>query len=228
MAELSGPEIGASAAEGSGADTSAAGLGAASLDEPAAKDADPGDDESSKSCKTCKKKDKKKRKRSAADLKKDLAAQRKMLLDKQAELNRWDDDAKADARKWFGSDSDETRASLQDRVGKELALKDQMSKNPDAFFQDADPSNPNRYAYVYPADTTHQVYLDSQYYSAPLTGEDSRAGALSHEMSHFNDIGGTRDFAYGSTNALGLAQSNPGDALRNADNFEYYLEKGGK
>ena len=43
-------------------------------------------------------------------------------------------------------------------------------------------------------------------------------------MSHFEDVGGTKDHVYGETDALQLATTDPAKALENADNFEYYLE----
>jgi peptidyl-Lys metalloendopeptidase len=43
-------------------------------------------------------------------------------------------------------------------------------------------------------------------------------------MSHFDVVAGTDDFAYGQTAAKSLATSNPDDAVRNADNHEYFAE----
>lgn len=43
-------------------------------------------------------------------------------------------------------------------------------------------------------------------------------------MSHFNDVDGTDDFAYGADDAKQLAKEDPTQALYNADNFEFYLE----
>lgn len=44
--------------------------------------------------------------------------------------------------------------------------------------------SPNVYAFVYPSDRNHNVYLCGVYFSIP--GE--RAETLIHEMSHFNDV----------------------------------------
>ncbi len=83
----------------------------------------------------------------------------------------------------------------------------------------------NTYAYVFPTDTsTHTVYVCHQFDLAPTTGTDSKAGTLIHEMSHFNDIGLTKDYVYGQTAAMSLAVSNPGNAIMNADNHEYFAE----
>jgi peptidyl-Lys metalloendopeptidase len=79
------------------------------------------------------------------------------------------------------------------------------------------------YAYVYPAQP-YNVYLCKAFWSAPVSGTDSRGGTIIHELSHFNAVAGTDDFAYGQTNAKALAISNPAKALDNADNHEYFAE----
>lgn len=79
------------------------------------------------------------------------------------------------------------------------------------------------YAYVYPTQP-YQIYVCNAFWSAPNTGTDSKAGTLIHEMSHFNVVAGTDDWAYGQTAAKSLATSNPGRALDNADNHEYFAE----
>jgi len=81
------------------------------------------------------------------------------------------------------------------------------------------------YAYVYPTDTTHTIYLCQAFWgSADAGGFDTKAGTLIHELSHFNNIGATGDWAYGTPAARDLARSNPGRAITNADNYEYFCE----
>lgn len=79
------------------------------------------------------------------------------------------------------------------------------------------------YAYVYPTQP-YKIYLCNAFWSAPMTGTDSKAGTLVHEMMHFNVIAGTDDWAYGQTAAKSLARSNPKKALDNSDNHEYFAE----
>ena len=81
----------------------------------------------------------------------------------------------------------------------------------------------NVYAYVYP-NQPYNIYLCGAFWAAPLTGTDSKAGTLIHEMSHFNVVAGTDDFAYGQTAARNLAISNPNNAVQNADSHEYFAE----
>jgi peptidyl-Lys metalloendopeptidase len=79
------------------------------------------------------------------------------------------------------------------------------------------------YAYVYP-NQPYKIYLCNAFWTAPMTGTDSKAGTLIHEMSHFTIVADTDDFVYGQTAARNLAINNPDNAVRNADNHEYFAE----
>ena len=81
----------------------------------------------------------------------------------------------------------------------------------------------NYYAYVYP-NQPYKIYLCKVFWQAPPSGTDSQAGTLIHEMSHFDVVAGTDDFAYGKTAAMNLANTNPNDAVKNADSHEYFAE----
>lgn len=87
--------------------------------------------------------------------------------------------------------------------------------------------NQNYYAYVYPTQP-YQIYVCRAFWSAPLTGTDSKAGTLIHETSHFNNVAGTDDIVYGQSGARNLAASDPDSALDNADNHEYFAENNPK
>jgi peptidyl-Lys metalloendopeptidase len=81
----------------------------------------------------------------------------------------------------------------------------------------------NYYAYVYPT-KPYFIYLCKVFWLAPLAGTDSQGGTLIHEMSHFNVVASTDDYVYGQTGAHSLAQTNPDNAIMNADNHEYFAE----
>jgi peptidyl-Lys metalloendopeptidase len=81
----------------------------------------------------------------------------------------------------------------------------------------------NYYAYVYPSQP-YKIYVCKAYWSAGMTGTDSKAGTMVHEMSHFNVVAGTDDHAYGQSAAASLAISNPSKAVDNADSHEYFAE----
>ncbi len=81
----------------------------------------------------------------------------------------------------------------------------------------------NYYAYVYPTQP-YKIYVCNAFWSAPATGTDSKAGTLVHEMSHFNVVAGTDDWAYGQTACKSLATRSPKKAIDNADSHEYFAE----
>jgi peptidyl-Lys metalloendopeptidase len=79
------------------------------------------------------------------------------------------------------------------------------------------------YAYVYPTQP-YTIYVCKAFWSAPMSGTDSKGGTLVHEMSHFNAVAGTDDLAYGQQAAGQLAASDPEKAIQNADSHEYFGE----
>ncbi|MCH4293620.1 M35 family metallo-endopeptidase [Shewanella sp. 3B26] len=79
------------------------------------------------------------------------------------------------------------------------------------------------YAYVYP-NQPYKIYLCSAFWSAPVSGTDSKGGTIVHEMSHFDVVAGTDDVVYGQSGAKNLAQTNPDQAIQNADSHEYFAE----
>ena len=79
------------------------------------------------------------------------------------------------------------------------------------------------FAYVYP-NQPYKVYMCRAFWNANELGTDSRAGTIIHELSHFNAVAGTDDVVYGQSGAQNLADSNPDQALNNADSHEYFAE----
>jgi len=79
------------------------------------------------------------------------------------------------------------------------------------------------FAYVYPAQP-YTVYVCKAFWTAPLTGTDSRGGTMLHELSHFDVVAGTDDHVYGHEGAAELARSSPERAINNADSHEYFGE----
>jgi len=74
-------------------------------------------------------------------------------------------------------------------------------------------------AYVDPANPD-RIYLGERYFEA---GENSQAGVLTHEMSHFNSIGATNDITLGGAGQLLKTLMLPStDALGNAQSYAVY------
>ena len=68
------------------------------------------------------------------------------------------------------------------------------------------------------------IWLCGAFWNLPATGEDSQAGSMVHELSHWF---GTVDSRYGCRNCQALASSSPMIAISNADNTEYFAENFG-
>jgi peptidyl-Lys metalloendopeptidase len=83
--------------------------------------------------------------------------------------------------------------------------------------------NESYYAYVYP-NQPYKIHVCKAFWSAPMTGTDSKGGTLVHEMSHFTAVAGTDDWVYGQAAAANLALSDPDRAIDNADSHEYFGE----
>jgi peptidyl-Lys metalloendopeptidase len=75
-------------------------------------------------------------------------------------------------------------------------------------------------AYAIPA--TGAMGFCQRFFRMPERELDSRFGTVVHELSHV--VADTEDFAYGPRRAEALARENPGLAVRNADNFQYFVE----
>ena len=119
---------------------------------------------------------------------------------------------------WFGA-FDNTRWAT---VESHYSLIRACHRSPPLWHSNA-PPRPRAYAYVYPNDP-YKIYLGDAFWPAPMTGTDSKAGTLIHELSHFTVLGGTQDYVYGQTGAKNLAISNPAQAVMNADSHEYFVE----
>lgn len=120
-------------------------------------------------------------------------------------------------RSWFGAYDASRWNQAEAQFSK---IKDAIDNKPLTFDCGCKQSY---FAYVYP-DQPYKVYLCKSFWTAPVTGTDSRAGTIVHELSHFNVVAGTDDLGYGQANARNLASTDPVKALNNADNHEYFAE----
>ncbi|WP_313704248.1 M35 family metallo-endopeptidase [Massilia sp.] len=119
--------------------------------------------------------------------------------------------------KWFGTATSTRVSTVRSHFN---AIKDAFDNK--SVVVDCG-CNQNYYAYVYPTQP-YRIYVCKAFWSAPLTGTDSKGGTLVHEMSHFNVVAGTDDHVYGQSGAASLAISDPTKAVDNADSHEYFAE----
>ncbi|MDC3960610.1 peptidase M35 [Polyangium jinanense] len=118
---------------------------------------------------------------------------------------------------WFGAFSTNGWNTAKSQF---VAIKDAVDSKPLNFDCGC---KKKYYAYVYP-NQPYNVYLCSVFWSAPLSGTDSKGGTIIHELSHFDAVAGTDDWVYGQSGAKSLAISDPAKALNNADSHEYFAE----
>jgi peptidyl-Lys metalloendopeptidase len=119
--------------------------------------------------------------------------------------------------KWFGAVDSGRGATIKSHFA---ALKDAFATKPITVDCGC---KKTYYAYVYPTQP-YTIYVCKAFWSAPMTGTDSKGGTLVHEMSHFNVVASTDDWVYGQSGAASLAISNPSQAIDNADSHEYFGE----
>ncbi|HYD82072.1 MAG TPA: M35 family metallo-endopeptidase [Paucimonas sp.] len=118
---------------------------------------------------------------------------------------------------WFGTYTSSRYSTVKSHF---VAIKDAFLNKPVTVDCGC---NKTYYAYVYPTQP-YKIYVCKAFWSAPMTGTDSKGGTLVHEMSHFNVVAGTDDHVYGQSGAKSLAISDPNRAVENADSHEYFAE----
>ncbi|MGH8853455.1 MAG: M35 family metallo-endopeptidase [Telluria sp.] len=119
--------------------------------------------------------------------------------------------------KWFGANDSARVATVKSHFA---AIKDAFANKPVTVDCGCKQSY---YAYVYPTQP-YKIFVCKAFWTAPMTGTDSKGGTLVHEMSHFNVVAGTDDHVYGQSGAASLAISSPAQAVDNADSHEYFAE----
>ncbi len=77
-------------------------------------------------------------------------------------------------------------------------------------------------SFAYVSNREFPIYLCNAFWNASLSGTDSRAGTIIHEVSHV--VASTDDHAYGHSECAQLANSDPSTAIDNADSHEYFAE----
>lgn len=116
--------------------------------------------------------------------------------------------------RWFGTWS-------SSRYNLALTSFSRLRTYPAGWAYDCTCTDADTYAYVYPS-RYGTVYLCGYFWNAPATGAGSRADTIIHEGTHFTQVLGTDDYAYGQSACLSLAASNPTNAVYNADNHAFF------
>lgn len=120
-------------------------------------------------------------------------------------------------RLWFGTGSRGHVANIMANARRTLP-----SSRPNC---NCDIPNPGQvYAYVYPNDRSHNIYLCGAFWPQADTGRNTKGGTMVHEVTHFNDVGRTQDHVYGYEESKRLARTDPQRAINCAENYTWYSE----
>ncbi|MFY2562255.1 M35 family metallo-endopeptidase [Corallococcus terminator] len=118
---------------------------------------------------------------------------------------------------WFGPNTASNVATIKSHFASIKSAFDTRSVIVDCACSDS------AYAYVY-KNSPYRIYVCNAFWSAPMSGTDSKGGTLIHEMSHFTVVADTDDHAYGQSACRSLTSTNSARARDNADSHEYFAE----
>jgi uncharacterized Zn-binding protein involved in type VI secretion len=125
-------------------------------------------------------------------------------------------------KKWFGMHDEDSKEIIKKRIINELIVCECLTANNFVSIYD-EYKRQTVCGIVYDEDRSHTIHLGDFFWKAPLIGKNSKSGIVIHELSHFDNIGGTKDETYDKY-CLDLAKLRPDLALYNADSFEYFIE----
>ncbi|MEE9412397.1 MAG: M35 family metallo-endopeptidase [Methylococcales bacterium] len=121
---------------------------------------------------------------------------------------------------WFGIYDITRYNTVSDHFNK---IHDALANRQISFDCDCNGNDANVVAFVRRI-APNRIHICDAFWTLSLTGNESMAGTIIHEISHFNKTGRTDDHAYGNRDAKNLAQTSPGQAVDNADNHQYFAE----
>ncbi len=150
-------------------------------------------------------------------------AARDLANDAVSALNTTPENQRAQATRyttWFGNYQASRYTTISTNFNKILGAIENPNIN---FICNSSECDGDTFAFVY-SRSPYNVYLCNSFWSAPLTGTDSKAGTIIHEVSHFRIVANTDDFQYGQSGTRQLALSQPDVAINNADSHEYFAE----
>jgi peptidyl-Lys metalloendopeptidase len=116
---------------------------------------------------------------------------------------------------WFGA---YTAARLKKVKRDYAAVKGRMET--DQFTYDLSGARCGTGLYAYTYQGTSKIWFCSEFWAAPATGADSKAGTVVHEHTHSDAA--TDDIEYGEDACRSLASSHPSQAINNADSYEFF------
>ncbi|VWD30309.1 MULTISPECIES: M35 family metallo-endopeptidase [Burkholderia] len=159
-----------------------------------------------------------------------------LIQDRVAGLGRWDEAEQLRVRKWFGRSDKMTRDTL--RVGMPKLLDVMQSLKPENVIRwdrqkqrnitcTVFPDNGHTDAAVCKPDSEKRIIAIYSHFCTSPPAQRWRGCqllTLIHECTHFTDVFDSTDEMYGVSIGLSFwAQSNPDNAIRNADSLACYV-----
>jgi peptidyl-Lys metalloendopeptidase len=124
---------------------------------------------------------------------------------------------------WFGASNSQRQTTVTSHFNNIYNALNVKNINYDCSTCLSEAQYDNTFAFVFPNEP-YDIYLCGSFWTSEVTGSDSQAGTLIHELSHFTILAGTDDHVYGEDKAKQLAITTPEKTLNNADNHEYFAE----
>lgn len=145
-----------------------------------------------------------------------------LLERKLQSLEVRDEKTMDDFKTWFGFTDEGAVDLILNRILRALDIAKVLTLDNFGVIED-EFKRAKLYASVDGSDEFYTFYLGALFWKKWKSAE-STGSTLIHELSHFDDIGCTRDFDYGDEQCLYLAKYASKRALYNADNFEYFIK----
>jgi uncharacterized Zn-binding protein involved in type VI secretion len=146
-----------------------------------------------------------------------------VLLEKKLQLLEQNDlDTLISFKTWFGQDDEGARMIILERIRKALEASKKLSvENFEELISEKEKRE--TCAIIYSDDSQYRIKVGSMFWKSEKEGEMIRSGTIIHELSHFENVGGTEDVLYGEKDCLELARIDPNGALNNADSFQLFV-----
>jgi hypothetical protein len=116
-------------------------------------------------------------------------------------------------RTWFGSTDGTYLSTVTNRFGKSYWALDSTI----TYDCDGEYCSPYVVAYVF-KNQPYKIWICDAFWTESASYQ---AHAIAHETFHWYEVAGVDDIVYGESACRSLAQSDPYDALRNADSYAY-------
>lgn len=156
-----------------------------------------------------------------------------MIQGSKDALERWNDEDKAHFKEWMGTDSEEARQEMLERLNKaEEMLKSSSFVPAESGFQKVDKNGKvvltadSVDAYVNGGSNDGKIHLGGANYRS--MNRNGRAGTAVHELGHFTKVGSTADHTY-DMNVMkqNAASGNKEWCFQNSGNWAIWASKYG-